>query len=67
MKTVITISHLGYIKRTNLNEYRLQGRAGWVPVGANTQARKILQEHIYTANMHSTMLFFSTQRKVLSG
>jgi DNA gyrase subunit A len=55
---VITISHLGYIKRTNLNEYRLQGRGGVGSKGSDTREEDFI-EHIYTANMHSTMLFFT--------
>ena len=55
---VITISHLGYIKRTNLNEYRLQGRGGVGSRGSDTREEDFI-EHIYTANMHSTMLFFT--------
>lgn len=57
---VITISHLGYIKRTNLNEFRLQGRGGVGSKGSNTREEDFI-EHIYTANMHSTMLFFTEQ------
>jgi len=59
---VITISHLGYIKRTNLNEYRLQGRGGIGSKGSNTREEDFI-EHIYTANMHSTMLFFTKNGK----
>ena len=59
---VITISHLGYIKRTNLNEYRLQGRGGVGSRGSNTREEDFI-EHIYTANMHSTMLFFTRNGK----
>ncbi len=59
---VITISHLGYIKRTNLNEYRLQGRGGVGSKGSNTREEDFI-EHIYTANMHSTMLFFTKNGK----
>lgn len=55
---VITISHLGYIKRTNLNEYRLQGRGGVGSRGSDTREEDFI-EHIYVANMHSTMLFFT--------
>ncbi|MDR3350144.1 MAG: DNA gyrase subunit A [Prevotellaceae bacterium] len=57
---VITISHLGYIKRTNLTEYRLQNRGGVGAKGSTTREEDFI-EHIYVANMHSTMLFF-TQR-----
>ncbi len=59
---VITISHLGYIKRTNLNEYRLQGRGGIGSKGSTTREEDFI-EHIYTANMHSTMLFFTQNGK----
>jgi DNA gyrase subunit A len=55
---VITISHMGYIKRTSLAEYRLQNRGGVGARGSNTRDEDFL-EHIYVANMHSTMLFFS--------
>ncbi|MDY0174103.1 MAG: DNA gyrase subunit A [Bacteroidales bacterium] len=55
---VITISRMGYIKRTNLNEYRLQGRGGVGSRGSDTREEDFI-EHIYVANMHSTMLFFT--------
>ena len=55
---VITISHMGYIKRTSLQEYRLQNRGGVGAKGSNTRDEDFL-EHIYVANMHSTMLFFT--------
>jgi DNA gyrase subunit A len=55
---VITISHLGYIKRTPLNEYRLQNRGGIGSKGSTTRDDDFI-EHIYVANMHSTMLFFT--------
>jgi DNA gyrase subunit A len=55
---VITISHMGYIKRTSLAEYRLQNRGGVGAKGSNTRDEDFL-EHIYVANMHSIMLFFS--------
>ncbi|MDR0667691.1 MAG: DNA gyrase subunit A [Prevotellaceae bacterium] len=55
---VITISHLGYIKRTNLAEYRLQNRGGVGAKGSATRDADFI-EHIYVANMHSTMLFFT--------
>ncbi len=55
---VITISHLGYIKRTSLAEYRLQSRGGVGAKGSNTRDEDFI-EHIYVANMHSTMLFFT--------
>ena len=55
---VITISHLGYIKRTPLNEYRLQNRGGVGAKGSTTRDEDFI-EHIYVANMHSTMMFFT--------
>ncbi|MDR2362607.1 MAG: DNA gyrase subunit A [Prevotellaceae bacterium] len=55
---VITISHMGYIKRTNLTEYRLQNRGGIGAKGSATRDADFI-EHIYMANMHSTMLFFT--------
>lgn len=59
---VITISHLGYIKRTPLTEYRLQGRGGMGSKGSTTREEDFI-EHIYVANMHSTMLFFTRKGK----
>jgi len=55
---VITISHLGYIKRTSLTEYRLQNRGGVGMKGSATREEDFI-EHIYVANMHSTMLLFT--------
>lgn len=55
---VITISHLGYIKRTPLAEYRIQNRGGVGAKGSTTRDEDFIQ-HIYVANMHSTMLFFT--------
>ena len=55
---VITISHLGYIKRTALTEFRTQGRGGVGKKGGTTREEDFI-EHIYVANMHSTMLFFT--------
>lgn len=55
---VITISHLGYIKRTPLNEYKIQNRGGVGAKGSTTRDEDFI-EHIYVANMHSTMLFFT--------
>lgn len=57
---VITISHLGYIKRTHLTEYRLQNRGGVGAKGTTTRDEDFI-EHIYVANMHSTMLFFTAK------
>ncbi|OFZ07560.1 MAG: DNA gyrase subunit A, partial [Bacteroidetes bacterium RIFOXYB2_FULL_39_7] len=59
---VITISHLGYIKRTPLNEYRIQHRGGVGVKGSTTRDADFI-EHIYVANMHSTMLFFTRNGK----
>lgn len=55
---VITISHLGYIKRTPLAEFRIQNRGGVGAKGSTTRDEDFIQ-HIYVANMHSTMLFFT--------
>ena len=55
---VITISHLGYIKRTPLSEYRTQNRGGVGIKGSTTRDEDFI-EHIYVANMHSTMLLFT--------
>ncbi len=55
---VITISHLGYIKRTPLTEFRTQNRGG-VGMKASAVRDEDFIEHIYIANMHSTMLFFT--------
>ena len=55
---VITISHLGYIKRTPLTEYRTQARGGVGMKGSATRDEDFI-DHIYIANMHSTMLFFT--------
>ncbi|MEF9987136.1 MAG: DNA gyrase subunit A [Bacteroidales bacterium] len=59
---IITISHLGYIKRTILSEYRLQNRGGVGAKGSTTRDEDFI-EHIYVANMHSTMLFFTKNGK----
>ena len=55
---VITISHLGYIKRTPLAEFRTQSRGGVGKKASATRDEDFI-EHIYVANMHSTMLFFT--------
>ena len=55
---VITISHLGYIKRTPLTEFKTQNRGG-VGMKASSTRDEDFIEHIYVANMHSTMLFFT--------
>ena len=57
---VITISHLGYIKRTALTEFRTQNRGG-VGMKASSTRDEDFIEHIYVANMHSTMLFFTSK------
>lgn len=59
---VITISHLGYIKRTPLAEYKLQNRGGVGSKGSTTKEEDFI-EHIYVANTHSTMLFFTKKGK----
>ena len=61
-EVVITISHLGYIKRTSLTEYRLQNRGGVGMKGSATRDEDFI-EHIYVANMHSTMLLFTQNGK----
>lgn len=55
---VITISHMGYIKRTPLSEYRVQNRGGVGSKGSATRDEDFL-EHLITATMHNTMLFFT--------
>ncbi|MEE0864152.1 MAG: DNA gyrase subunit A [Alistipes sp.] len=55
---VITISHLGYIKRTPLAEYRTQNRGGVGAKGSATRDEDFI-EHIYVASMHNTMMFFT--------
>ena len=55
---VITISHLGYIKRTPLTEFHTQARGGVGKKASATRDEDFI-EHIYVANMHSTMLFFT--------
>ncbi len=55
---IITISHMGYIKRTPLSEYRAQHRGGVGSRGAQTRDEDFI-EHIYTASMHCSMLFFT--------
>ena len=57
---VITISHFGYIKRTPLAEYKTQNRGGVGMKGTATRDEDFI-EHLYVANMHSTMLFFTEQ------
>lgn len=55
---VITISHMGYIKRTPLTEYRTQNRGGVGVKGSATRDEDFI-EHIYVTTMHNTMLFFT--------
>ena len=55
---VITISHMGYIKRTPLAEYRTQHRGGVGVKGSATRDEDFI-EHIYVASMHNTMMFFT--------
>lgn len=55
---VITISHMGYLKRTPLAEYRTQNRGGVGAKGSATRDEDFI-EHIYVASMHNTMLFFT--------
>ena len=59
---VITISHLGYIKRTPLTEFRTQNRGGVGMKGSSTRDEDFI-EHIYIANTHSTMLLFTRKGK----
>ena len=56
---VITISHLGYIKRTPLADFRQQGRGGIGSKASNTRDEDFI-EYVHTASMHSTMMFFTT-------
>ena len=57
---IITISHLGYIKRTPLTEFRAQNRGGVGAKGGSTREEDFI-EYIYTATMHNYMLFFTQQ------
>ncbi len=59
---VITISHMGYIKRTPLTEFRRQNRGGTGAKGSTTRDEDFI-EHLYIATMHNTMLFFTTKGK----
>ena len=59
---VITISHLGYIKRTALTDYRTQKRGGIGARGSTTRDEDFL-EHLFIATMHNTMLFFTEKGK----
>ena len=55
---VITISHLGYIKRTSADEYRPQRRGGRGVIGGKTREEDYI-EHLFVASTHHTMLFFT--------
>lgn len=59
-EVVITISHMGYIKRTALSEFRAQGRGGIGVKGSATRDNDFI-EHIYMATMHNTMMFFTAR------
>lgn len=59
-EVVITISHLGYIKRTPLAEFRAQSRGGVGAKGGSTRETDFI-EYIYPATMHNTMLFFTAK------
>ena len=59
---VITISHMGYIKRTPLTEFRRQNRGGTGAKGGGTRDEDFI-EHLYIATMHNTMLFFTRNGK----
>jgi len=59
---VITISHMGYIKRTPLTEFRRQNRGGTGAKGGATRDEDFI-EHLYIATMHNTMLFFTSKGK----
>ncbi|MBK8884349.1 MAG: DNA gyrase subunit A [Bacteroidales bacterium] len=59
---VITISHMGYIKRTPLTEFRRQNRGGTGAKGGSTRDEDFI-EHLYIATMHNTMLFFTSKGK----
>jgi DNA gyrase subunit A len=59
---VITISHMGYIKRTPLTDFRRQNRGGTGAKGGSTRDEDFI-EHLYIATMHNTMLFFTRNGK----
>jgi len=57
---VVTITHMGYIKRTAVNEYKTQGRGGIGTRGSTTRDQDFL-EHMFIASMHNTILFFTEE------
>ncbi len=57
-EVVITVSHAGYIKRTALSEYRVQGRGGKGSIGSNSRDEDFI-EHLFIASTHNHMLFFT--------
>ncbi|MEM8909387.1 MAG: DNA gyrase C-terminal beta-propeller domain-containing protein, partial [Bacteroidota bacterium] len=59
-EVVITISHLGYIKRTKVAEYRIQGRGGRGSRGSKTRAEDFI-EHLFVASTHNYLLLFTEQ------
>ena len=62
-QVVLTISHAGYVKRTNLDEYKVQNRGGRGQKGANTRTEDFL-EHLFVGTNHQFMLFFTQKGKV---
>ena len=62
-KVVVTISHAGYIKRTDLSEYKTQNRGGRGQKGVATRNEDFL-EHLFVATNHQYMLFFTQKGKV---
>ncbi|MEY2799081.1 MAG: hypothetical protein RI934_69 [Bacteroidota bacterium] len=59
-EVVITVSHAGYIKRTPLSEYRVQGRGGKGSMGSNSRDEDFI-EHLFIASTHNYLLFFTEQ------
>ena len=59
-EVVITVSHAGYIKRTALSEYRVQGRGGKGSMGSNSRDEDFI-EHLFIASTHNYLLFFTEQ------
>ncbi|CAL2091661.1 DNA gyrase subunit A [Tenacibaculum sp. 190524A05c] len=62
-KVVVTISHAGYVKRTNLDEYKVQNRGGRGQKGVTTRNEDFL-EHLFVGTNHQHMLFFTQKGKV---